>query len=176
MQGARRSLQEELKQTKPFESPAHEATLALWRTADHVRRVLAQAVEARGITLQQYNVLRILRGAGPRGLPTLDIASRMIEQTPGITRLLDRLERKQLIERRRCPDDRRQVLCTICDPGLSLLEQLDGAVRKAYEGAMSPLEPGEIPKLIELLERIRSRPVDGGAAFATKSGALEAEA
>jgi DNA-binding MarR family transcriptional regulator len=95
-------LQDELKQNKPFPSAAHEGGLGLMRTADVLRRRGAAVVEPRGITLQQYNVLRILRGAGEEGLPTLEVAARMVEQTPGITRLLDRLEVKGLVRRQRC--------------------------------------------------------------------------
>ena len=86
------ALQRELRQRRPFQSPAHEAVLGLMRTADLVRRQAAALIEPHGITLQQFNVLRILRGAGGEGLPTLEVAERMIEQTPGVTRLLDRLE------------------------------------------------------------------------------------
>ncbi len=87
-------IQQEIKQTVPFQSKAEEAAIALMRTADLVRRGVEAIVAPYGITSQQYNVLRILRGAGEKGLPTLEIAERMIEQTPGITRLIDRLERK----------------------------------------------------------------------------------
>ncbi len=80
-------LQREIKQRKPFQSRAQEAAIGLLRTADTVRREIASVVEPHGITLQQYNVLRILRGAGALGLPTLEIAARMVEQAPGITRL-----------------------------------------------------------------------------------------
>src|SRR5437588_284781 len=92
---------EELKQRKPFPSKAQEAAVTLLRTAEIVNRHLDSVIAHSGITGQQYNVLRILRGAGAEGLPTLEIASRMIEQAPGITRLLDRLETKKLVERRR---------------------------------------------------------------------------
>ncbi len=77
------------------------------RTADLARRRITTVIEPHGLTPQQFNVLRILRGAGPDGLPTLEVANRMIEQAPGITRLLDRLEAKELIKRHRCPKDRR---------------------------------------------------------------------
>ncbi|HZJ72423.1 MAG TPA: MarR family transcriptional regulator, partial [Planctomycetota bacterium] len=100
-------LQREIRQTRPFPSVEAEAVVGLMRTADVVKRGLARVVEPRGLTLQQYNVLRILRGAGPEGLPTLEIAGRMIEQAPGVTRLLDRLEAKNLVQRARCPRDRR---------------------------------------------------------------------
>jgi len=78
---------------RPRRSPRRVAVISLFTTADVVRRSLSTVVERRGITLQQYNVLRILRGGEEDGLPTLTIAERMIEQTPGITRLLDRIEK-----------------------------------------------------------------------------------
>ncbi len=99
-------LQEEIKQTKPFRSVSQEAMIGLFRTTDMLRRRASTLLDPEGITPQQYNVLRILRGAGTEGLPTLEIASRMIEQAPGITRLLDRLETKRLVSRERCPEDR----------------------------------------------------------------------
>src|SRR3954469_12277006 len=119
------ALQRELRQRRPFQSPAHEAVVGLLRTADLIRRHAAALVEPHGVTVQQFNVLRILRGAGTDGLPTLEVAERMIEQTPGVTRLLDRLEAKELVRRQRCPKDRRQHLCWITEKGLSLLEKLD---------------------------------------------------
>ena len=82
---------------KPGRASAHELFLSLVRTADQVRRDAARVVEPHDLTAQQFNVLRILRGAGDGGLPTLEVAARMIEQTPGVTRLLDRLEAKELI-------------------------------------------------------------------------------
>ena len=89
-----------------FRSREQQALVGLLRTAEAVKRTLAQVIEPHGITPQQYNVLRILRGAGPDGLPTLTIGERMIEQTPGVTRLIDRLERKGLVTRTPCPRDR----------------------------------------------------------------------
>src|SRR6266513_6324325 len=113
-----------------FRSREQEATLGLLRTADAMKRGLAQVIEPHGITPQQYNVLRILRGAGPAGLPTLTIGERMIEQTPGTTRLVDRLERKGLVTRTPCPTDRRRVFCQITEKGLELLPKLDEAVNR----------------------------------------------
>src|ERR1700745_3972622 len=92
------NLREEIRQTKPFESPAQEAILGIYRTSDMLQRRFAQLVEPHGISLQQYNVLRILRGAGKEGTPTLDIADRMIEKTPGIPRLLVKLEATTLAQ------------------------------------------------------------------------------
>ena len=130
--------------------------MALLLTADKVRRNVAKVVEPHGITLQQYNVLRILRGAGEAGIATLEIVERMIEQTPGITRLLDRLEAKQLVRRQRCPSDRRQVLCWITETGTELLGSLDKSVQKADEELMQSLGRKEVVALIELLDRVRS--------------------
>src|SRR3954449_5749780 len=112
------------KPAETFRSREQQATLGLLRTSDALKRSLAQVIEPHGITPQQYNVLRILRGAGPDGLPTLTIGERMIEQTPGVTRLVDRLERKGLVTRAPCPTDRRRVFCRITPKGLDLLTEL----------------------------------------------------
>lgn len=148
-------LQQEIKQSKPFRSTAQEATLGLLRTTDVLRRRMAALIEPHGITGQQYNVLRILRGAGGEGLPTLEIAERMIEQAPGVTRLLDRLETKRLVHRERCPEDRRQVTCRITTSGLTLLGRLDEIVNGADETMLQDLTPAEQKQLIRLLDRIR---------------------
>lgn len=150
------SLRHAIHQTRPFRSPGHEATVSLLYTADRVRRILGAAIERHGITLQQYNVLRILRGAGEEGLPTLEIAHRMIEQTPGITRLLDRLETKCLVRRERCRQDRRQVLCWITAPGLELLAELDEPVERVDEVVVARLQPSEQVTLIHMLDAIRA--------------------
>lgn len=149
------SLREEIRQTKPFESAAQEAILGLYRTSDMLQRRFAQLVEPHGISLQQYNVLRILRGAGADGTPTLDIAERMVEKTPGITRLLDKLENKRLVRRKRCPEDRRQVLCWITDAGLRLLADLDEPLADSGKQAMGSLAPMQIRELISILEQVR---------------------
>jgi MarR family transcriptional regulator, organic hydroperoxide resistance regulator len=149
------TLREEIRQNKPFESPAQEAILSLYRTSDLLQRMFAALIEPHGISRQQYNVLRILRGAGKEGLPTLEIADRMIEKTPGITRLLDRLEGKGLVRRKRCPKDRRQVLCWITDSGLRLLSTLDKPAADSGARAMKPLTQAQLRELIALLEQIR---------------------
>jgi DNA-binding MarR family transcriptional regulator len=145
----------ELRQRKPFQTPAQEAVVGLLRTTDLVRRRLAQVVEPHGLTLQQYNVLRILRGGGADGVPTLEVAARMIEQTPGITRLLDRLEEKGLVRRERCPHDRRQHLCWISPRGLAALERLDGPMLAASDALLKPLTRPDRTTFIRLLDVIR---------------------
>lgn len=150
------ALQRELRQRRPFRSPAHEATVGLMRTADLIRRQAAALIEPHGITLQQFNVLRILRGAGDEGLPTLEVGERMIEQTPGVTRLLDRLEAKELVRRQRCPKDRRQHLCWITDKGLALLEKLDSVTEGSHEEALKGLRHKDRATFIRLLDGIRA--------------------
>lgn len=149
------SLQEEIQQTKPFVSKSQEATLSLFRTTDMLRRFLADCFCESGITSQQYNVLRILRGAGPDGLPTLSIGDRMVEQAPGVTRLIDRLVVKDLVRRERVPGDRRRVQCFITDAGLELLAGLDEPVNAADQQALAGLDDDEQALLIELLAKIR---------------------
>jgi DNA-binding MarR family transcriptional regulator len=156
MKGRASALQREIRQKRPFGSRCQESAIGLLRTADVVRRQIAAIVEPHGLTLQQYNVLRILRGAGAEGLPTLEIAERMIEQAPGITRLMDRLEAKGLVRRRRCDADRRQVLCWITEAGLELLRGLDQPMQDADEAILGNLAPRKVATLIRILDEVRS--------------------
>ena len=125
------------------------------RTASHLRRSYAEVFEEWGITFQQYNVVRILRGAGPEGLPTLEIARRMIDETPGITRLLDRLEAKKLIRRERPSNNRRQVICNATQKGLDLLQNLDAPLRARVRASAQDLSDTEVENLLDYLARIR---------------------
>jgi len=148
-------LQQELQQPRPFRSIYHEAALATLRTADVLRRGVSSRLEPHEITPQQYNVLRILRGAGPEGLPTLSIGERLIEEMPGMTRLLDRLEAKDLVRRARCENDRRQVLCYLTDAGERLLDALDPVVSAGEEQLRAAITPAEAETLVVLLEKVR---------------------
>ena len=148
-------IQSEIKQKRPFRTRRQEAAITLLRTADVVRRRMAQVVEAHGVTLQQYNVLRIVAGAGKDGIPTLDVAERMIERTPGITRLLDRLEGRKLVRRQRCPSDRRQVLCWLTESGEELLRKMRGPIDEADHVAVGDMEGAELERLIALLDAVR---------------------
>jgi DNA-binding MarR family transcriptional regulator len=149
------SIAEELGQRRPFPSLAQEVGVGLLRTSDLIRRRLAEVVEPRGITGQQYNVLRILRGSDPEPLPVLEIASRMVEEAPGITRLLDRLVDKGLVRRRRCEADRRQVHCRITPAGLALLGELDAEVDAALDSGLGELGATRLRRLGGLLDRVR---------------------
>lgn len=147
---------DELQQTKPFGSPAEEAAVGLLLTADLMKRRMSAVAEPAGITHQQYNVLRILRGAHPAPMATLAIAERMIEQTPGITRLLDRLESKGLVARERGSEDRRCVYCRITERGLALIATLDEALLDVARQAFSSLGRGQQLAWIEQLDAIRA--------------------
>ena len=148
--------QRDIRQSKPFRSTAHEATIALVRTADDVHRHADEFLAPHGLTATQYNVLRILRGAGPEGIATLDVADRLVQRAPGITRLLDRLEAKGLVRRERCPGDRRQVLCYTTPRSARLLESLDQGIGEFDERAMRALTNSEQRTLIRFLDRIRA--------------------
>jgi DNA-binding MarR family transcriptional regulator len=149
-------LQAEIQQRKPFRSRGQELVVGLLRTSDLVRRAVDRTLAPYDVTPQQYNVLRILRGAGESGLPTLEISDRMLEQAPGITRLLDRLEAKGWVRRERCPQDRRQVLCWLTAPGLALVERLDDPIDAADREAVAMLSAADQERLLRLLEAIRA--------------------
>lgn len=135
---------------------ANDALVSILRTAAVVQRHVAQIVERSGITNQQFNVLRILRGAGSAGLPTLAIRDRMIEESAGITRLLDKLEASGFVARGRTTPDRRQVVCHITPAGTRVLAALDAPVQAATDRAMSTLDDAEKQTLIALLGTVRS--------------------
>lgn len=150
-------LQSELKQTKPFASPVEEAFVAVLKTADLLVRLLDRRLIGLGLSHQQYNVLRIVRGAGAVGIPTLAIGERLIECAPGMTRLLDRLEEKQMVRRERCKQDRRQVLCYITPKGEQLLADTEPLVNGLAERSLETIPEAEIEPFIEALEHIREQ-------------------
>ena len=148
-------LQQEIGQPRPFRSTAEEAVVGLLRTASLLWHRFAAIVEPYHITPQQYNVLRILQGAGTV-LPTMEIGRRMIEPTPGITRLIDRLEAKGLVRREPHPQDRRQVLCAITPAGAQLVDVLNQPITELDEESVAMLSPEQQQQLIVLLDAIRS--------------------
>lgn len=149
-------VQAEIGQRRPFRSSGQEGTVALLRTASVVRRVIARALEPSGLSPAQYNALRIIRGAGKEGIPTLAIRERMIEEGTTITRLLDKLESAGLIRRERGAPDRRQVLCYATAAGRRLLDGLDPIVDAADAEAMAALSERQLEQLIRLLDTIRA--------------------
>ena len=153
---SRRSVAEEISQSTPFSSPGQEAMVGILRTADVIRWTLGQGMAPAGLTLQQYNVLRILRGAGGDGLPTLEIDARMVERQPGVTRLVDKLFEKGLVNRSRLETDRRVVLCAITPEGQAVLTELDGVVEAADRAVRSAIGPERLARLIESLDLLRA--------------------
>ena len=133
-----------------------EALGSLYQTTDMLRRRNSGLMEAHGISMQQFNVLRILRNAGPEGLPTLDIGIQMIEKSPGVTRLLDKLESRGMVRRERQTLDRRQVLCFITQSGLDILTGLDGPINRYSREEFACLSEAELGALLEFLARIRT--------------------
>jgi MarR family transcriptional regulator, organic hydroperoxide resistance regulator len=150
-------LQQEVRQTRPFRSRTQEAFLSLLRTADLARSRFSDLYEQEGVTFQQYNVLRILRGAGAEGLPTLEVGARMIERTPGVTRIVDRLERKGWVRRERLATDRRQVWCHIRPEGLTLLARLDAPVAEGDAAIFEGMDEAEVESLVRTLDRLREQ-------------------
>jgi MarR family transcriptional regulator, organic hydroperoxide resistance regulator len=157
-------LQSEIKQRKPFRSRGQEATIALLRTASVVGRAVARVVEPSGLSLAQYNALRIIRGAGKGGIPTLSVRERMIEEGTTITRLLDKLEESGLISRERAAPDRRQVVCYATPAGRRLLDRLDPLVDASDAEAVDALDDRELEQLITMLDAIRAGNARRGAA------------
>ena len=149
------SLARELNMSRPFSSVQEEALLSIFTTYDLLYQGLCQTLRDHGITLAQYNVLRILRGAGGEGLPLMSIARRMIVRYPNITRLTDRLESDGLIRRERCTEDRRVVRGYVTDRGLELLAGLDGRISACTRRLMKGATPEGLRSLIGILESVR---------------------
>ena len=153
-----KSLASQTPKSQPPQARQQEAIVNILRTANYLRTFCSPIFDVHDITAQQYNVLRILRGAGLEGLPTLEIGERMIEHAPGITRLLDRLEAKKLVRRERPSDNRRQVICYVTKAGLDLVSELDAPMKDQAVEALRRLKKSEIDELIRLLQLARNEP------------------
>ena len=148
-------IQAEIKQSKPLGSLEEEAYLNVQRTANALAQRLTELLRGHDLTPAQYNVLRILRGAGRDGLNASDIAGRMISRDPDVTRLVDRLEKRGLVERWRCSEDRRVVWTRISPAGRELIEPLDASVDQLHRDMLSHVAPHRLQLLVELLEEAR---------------------
>ena len=155
------SLAAEIKKQQPFECPAQEAYLNLMRTHSILLGPMEQLFKQHGISPAKYNILRILRGSqktgecGQHGLPSLEIADRLIARVPDITRLVDGLETDELVTRTRCTDDRRVVYVGITTEGLELLDKLEKPLMALHQHTLAHLDAEELAELNRLLVKAR---------------------
>ena len=153
--GSASKLQEELKQSRPFATLEQEALLSVERTAALLGHGVADALRRYGITPTQYNVLRILRGAGDQGLCRNEVRDRLVAQVPDVTRLLDRMEEIGLVDRERAADDRRMVFTRITRKGMQLLARMDEPVARLHQRQLGHLGAAKLRTLIRLLAEAR---------------------
>jgi len=150
------SLREDIGQRAPFTSLEQEALLNVLRTAARLTDAIDGLLKERCLGLAQYNVLRILRGAGAEGLCRNDVRDRMLTRMPDMTRLLDRMEEAGLVTRARDAEDRRMVLTRITPAGRQLLSELDEPVEALNKCRLGSLSDAELRTLIDLLTRVRA--------------------
>ena len=150
-----RSLKDEIKKRGPFDSLEQEATLAIMRTSDLLGNRLLRLLRENGLTLTQYNVLRILRGEG-KPLPCLEVASRMIQVAPAITRVVDQLLSMKLISKTQSDQDRRIYTVEIMPSGLELLKKIDQPILDLHARLLSNVPKRELKQLIQTLQAIRN--------------------
>ena len=148
-------LQQELKKKRPFESPEQEAALNVVRTSDQLQIRFSRLFREHGLTPSQYNILRILRGEGAP-LPILEIAGRTITVVPGITGLIDRLEKAGFVVRQRCPGDRRVIYVALTDKGARIVADLDQPVAQLHKTLLGHMNHAELRELSRLLEKARA--------------------
>ncbi|MHC5011032.1 MAG: MarR family winged helix-turn-helix transcriptional regulator [Planctomycetota bacterium] len=148
-------LAQDIRLSGGFAGPEQEAYLNLQRTADVLLGQFARLFASHGISSSQYNALRILRGAGRAGLPCRDVGARMVSRAPDVTRLLDGLEKRGLVSRRREEEDRRVVIVRITPEGRSRLAKLDAPVARLHREQLSHLGEATLRRLSRLLERAR---------------------
>ena len=152
-----RTLNQEIRQAKPFVSLEEEAFLGMQRTASLLMQVLGRELRRHDLTPPLYNVLRILRGAEPDALTCGEIGERLVSPGPDVTRLLDRLEQRDLVARLRDAEDRRIVRARITKKGIALLDGLDGPVKETLHGLLGHLGPEKLRTLARLLEEARAK-------------------
>lgn len=138
-----------------FDSSEQEVYLNLWRTYDRLRILEDELFGRHDLTAQQYNALRLLRAVHPNKAPTLNLAAKLVSRAPDITRLLDKLRNRGLIERERPADNRRVVNVGITDAGIELLDKLQEHVRDCHTRQLGHLRPAQMRQLVELLKKAR---------------------
>ena len=138
-----------------FDSQEQEVYLGLWRTYDRLKALEDELFQQWELTSQQYNVLRILEGAYPNAVPTLQISTRLISRAPDVTRMLDKLQQRGWIERVRTEQDRRTVLVGITQEGLELLKKLEDPVKALHVSQVGHLSDADAKSLCRLLKKVR---------------------
>jgi DNA-binding MarR family transcriptional regulator len=149
-------LAQRIKQTKEFDSPAQEAMLNLFVAAAHVRRDIEQVCQDFDIHFSHYNVLRILRGVHPEGHARCDIIERMIDPSPDVTRLTDKLVGRELVRRARSEEDRRVTIHTITEKGLALLDEMQPDITAIQEKFGERVASRDLEHLSRICEGIYS--------------------
>lgn len=149
-------LESEIKQSKPFARKSEEALVSIMRTAAVLDHIVQDALKDFGITPTQYNVLRILRGAGKEGLCGREIGERLVSRVPDVSRLLDRMEDLGLMTRERDPDDRRHVTARATPKGLKLLVRVEPTLESLEHKLMGTLSAQALKDLIETLDAVRT--------------------
>ena len=149
-------LEKEIRQSKAIRLLEEEASLNIVRTADVLMAKVMDVLKPYGLSATQYNVLRILRGAGAAGATCKDVASRMLTRDPDITRLMDRLEKRGLLTRDRAKEDRRFVTTRLTGAGLDMVNELDGPVERLHRKQMMHMTADQLRSLVGLLEEVRS--------------------
>jgi DNA-binding MarR family transcriptional regulator len=147
-------VRERIQQQRQFRTAVDEAVVSLAVAAEQLDQVTEACCQRHGITGDQYNVLRILRGVYPAGHPRGEIARRMIHRSPDVTRMLDRLVRQGLARRSRNPEDRRESIATITQAGLALLERLDPELHQAFRELTAALTETELRRLARLCDAL----------------------
>jgi DNA-binding MarR family transcriptional regulator len=155
LQGVGQSQDEPVASRRRFDSAQQETYLNLWRTYDRLKVIEEQAFGEFGLSAQQYNALRLLRSVHPQSMPVLVLGSRLISRAPDITRLLDRLEKRDLVQRVRRAENRRVVDVEIKPAGMELLDQLTSVVRRVNQSQLGHMKPAELKELTRLLEAAR---------------------
>lgn len=150
------SIETDIKQTTPFKTPYHQVMVNLIYSSNWLVDKQMRILKPFGLTLQQYNVLRILRGQYPNPVKVSDITERMLDKMSNASRLVDKLVVKQLVLRTECPSDRRAVDVLITDPGMALLKQLDTHQAKWEKTLGSKLTEAEATHLSQLLDQLRA--------------------
>ena len=155
-------LQDEIKQVKPFADVRQETWLNLQRTAALLTHFFEQKLRPYGLSPTQYNVLRILRGAGDAGLCQYEIGARLVAQVPDVPRILARMEKSGLVQRVRASEDRRMVMASLTGPGQALVGEMDEAVAAMMDGVFDAMSVAEMERLNELLVIARAPKRCGG--------------